>query len=1299
MFQLSRHLKVFPMKKIFRLSIIMLFCAVLFVRPASAASTRYAAPSAVGSGDCSSWANACSLQTALTGASSGDTIWIKAGTYYPTSGTDRAISFVLKTGVSAYGGFAGTETHLDQRDPSANPTILSGDIGTVADNSDNSYHVVVGSGTNSTAVLDGVTVTAGNADGSGNQGTGGGIYNNDGSPTISNVTLSNNSAGQGGGIYNNHTSTGSSPTLTNVTFDSNSASYGGGLYNLANSNAILTNVTFYNNHASPRGGAIYNNNSTPVLTNVTFGANTAPGGGSAIYLDYGNPIIQDSIFWGSGLTVGNESAIISDTIVQGGCPAGVTCNNVLNVDPLLGPLQNNGGDTPTMALGVGSPAIDAGNDATCASTDQRGISRPQGSHCDMGAYEVQEQAGPDFVVNMTADTDDGYCTEVDCTLREAINAANSYSGTATISFASADFSTPQIITLTSTLPSITNAIIINGPGSNLLTVDGDKTYRVFDAESGSDLTLDGLTIAHGYHSGPGGGVFVGQGNVTILNSTFFSNTATTRGGGIYFNGGGTLAISNTILLSNKADNSGGAIGVRSGTATLTNTTLSNNLAAFGGGIYNWDTLNVISSTLSNNSTTTNGGGGIYNQGFVLEVADSVFSGNTSIFGGGIATITGTMTVSNSTFSGNVAVGTTGGGGIYSQGSGTTLAVFGSTFDSNVADDHNGHGFGGGLAVGSSVITATVAGSTFFGNSTGAEGGGISTFRPLTVTNSTFYGNSASTDGGGIDSRSGATTTVNNSTFSGNSASNNGGGDISVDGGSLNLNNNIVANSTNGGDCRRIAGTINAQNSLIEDGLNCVNGTNSNNLTGDPLLGALADNGGSTQTMALLPGSPAIDAGDDSICADAATVNDLDQRGVARPQGSHCDIGAFESRGFTLAKSSGDNQSTVINTAFSAPLEVTVTSAYSEPTSGGSVTFVGPLSGAGIVPITTTATIAGGLATANVTANGIGGSYPVSVSANGASPSQTFNLTNTYLITPTAGAHGTITPDTPQMVNYGDSITFTVAADTGYHIADVGVDGASQGAVSAYTFDNVTANHTISATFAIDTFVITPTAGLNGSITPDTPQTLNYGDSITFTVAADTGYHIADVGVDGASQGAVGGYTFDNVTANHTISATFAIDTFVITPTAGLNGSITPDSPQTLNYGDSITFTIAADTGYHIADVGVDGASQGPISSYTFDNVTANHTITATFATNTYTLTVATSGIGSGVVTPTIGVHTYTYGTVVTITQAADPVSYFSGWSGDCSGQGTCAVTMTENRSVVANFDQHRIYVPLAAGGS
>ncbi len=137
-----------------------------------AGSLLYVIPG--GSGDCLSWVNACELQTALGVAVSGDEIWVAAGTYKPTSGTDRTISFVLKNGVAIYGGFAGTETTLGGRDPAANPTILSGDLNG-DDNAnvqsdeptraDNSYHVVSSSGMTSTAILDGFTITAGNANG------------------------------------------------------------------------------------------------------------------------------------------------------------------------------------------------------------------------------------------------------------------------------------------------------------------------------------------------------------------------------------------------------------------------------------------------------------------------------------------------------------------------------------------------------------------------------------------------------------------------------------------------------------------------------------------------------------------------------------------------------------------------------------------------------------------------------------------------------------------------------------------------------------------------------------------------------------------------------------------------------------------------------------------------------------------------------------------------------------------------------------------------------------------------------
>src|SRR5207247_735309 len=160
----------------------------------------------------------------------------------------------------------------------------------------------------------------------------------------------------------------------------------------------------------------------------------------------------------------------------------------------------------------------------------------------------------------------------------------------------------------------------------------------------------------------------------------------------------------------------------------------------------------------------------------------------------------------------------------------------------------------------------------------------------------------------------------------------------------------------------------------------------------------------------------------------------------------------------------------------------------------------------------------------------------------------------------------------------------------YHVADVLVDGVSAGAVASYTFTNVTANHTIAASFAIDTRTITASAGANGSISPSGAVSVNYGSSQTFTITPAANYHVADVVVDGVSAGAMTSYTFTNVTANHTIAASFAIDTRTITASAGANGSITPSGALSLNPGANQTFTIAADAGYHLADVLVDAVS-------------------------------------------------------------------------------------------------------------
>src|SRR5262249_11515048 len=155
-------------------------------------------------------------------------------------------------------------------------------------------------------------------------------------------------------------------------------------------------------------------------------------------------------------------------------------------------------------------------------------------------------------------------------------------------------------------------------------------------------------------------------------------------------------------------------------------------------------------------------------------------------------------------------------------------------------------------------------------------------------------------------------------------------------------------------------------------------------------------------------------------------------------------------------------------------------------------------------------------------------------------------------------------------------------------SDVVVDGVSRGAVSSYTFTNVQANHTISATFAINTFTITASAGANGSIAPSGNVSVNCGSNQTFTITPTACYSVSAVVVDGVSRGAVPSYTFTNVQATHTISATFALNVYTITASAGANGSIAPSGNVAVNCGASQSFTISPNACYSISDVVVDG---------------------------------------------------------------------------------------------------------------
>jgi uncharacterized repeat protein (TIGR02543 family) len=261
-----------------------------------------------GTGDCSSWTNACELQTALSLADSGDQVWVATGTYKPTTSVNREATFRLESGVAIYGGFPFAEGTWEERDWETNITTLSGDIGLVGDSTDNSYHVVTGNGVDRTAVLDGFTITAGNANGSTPHNLGGGMYNSTGTPTLSNVIFSEHSAGWGGGMYNER----SSPTLTDVTFSGNTAiNRGGGIYNYSSSPTLI-NVTFSNNSSDSlvgSGGGMHNfESSNPTLINVTFSSNSAHDGGGMLNLFTSSPTLTNVTFsgntatyWGGGI--------------------------------------------------------------------------------------------------------------------------------------------------------------------------------------------------------------------------------------------------------------------------------------------------------------------------------------------------------------------------------------------------------------------------------------------------------------------------------------------------------------------------------------------------------------------------------------------------------------------------------------------------------------------------------------------------------------------------------------------------------------------------------------------------------------------------------------------------------------------------------------------------------------------------------------------------------------------------------------------------------------------------------------
>jgi parallel beta-helix repeat protein len=817
-----------------------------------------------------------------------------------------------------------------------------------------------------TAVLSGLTISGGST-----TGDGGGVYDDGGTITLIDCTLSGNSAAVGGAICtkrgtigvsgctlfdNSATDEGgalysydSTTTLTDCTISGGSADVGGSICTKRGTIGV-SGCTLYNNSATDGGGGLYSYDSATTLTDCTISGSSADVGG-AVYTKRGTlgvtgcTVANNSAGSGGGMYL-KGTATFDDTIVAGNTgssgasdvsgPGAVSgSNNLIGVggsgglvngtggnlvgvvNPGLAPLGFYGGPTETIALLPDSPAIGAGTTESGITTDQRGF--PIGTTPDIGAFDVQTG----LVVNTTLDGTD--LPPGDLSLRQAINLANVLAGSETITFDPTVFATAQTITLTAGQLELSDASgteTIMGPTAGV-RVSGGGLSRVFQIDSGVTASISSLSITDGLTNASGGGL-ENYGTATLPDCTLSGNSAGDSGGGLDNEGSATLT--DCTFIDNSALNNGGAIH-NGGNMVVSDSTFTGNTASTSGGaVDNYGgPLTLTTCTLSGNSASSNGGG-LNNDGGTATLTDCTLSGNSAQYGGGLAS-SGTAMLWDTIVAGNTALA------------------------------------GGPSDIGGSEVTGSynLIGTGGSGGITGASDGNI-----------------------------------------------------------------VLASLTSLG------------------------------------LAPLGDYGGPAETMALLPGSPAIGAGK------AASGVTTDERGAPRPASGAVDIGAFQDQGYTLAVSSGSPQITLVSQAFSAPLVVLLTEDFAGvPLPGVTINFTAPTSGASATLSAGSAvTDASGLASVTATANASAGIYAVTASATGVRTSASFSLSNQ--------TQPSFSGLTNQTITYGSTITITGKLAAGSQ--------APAGEKVAITFDGVTKDAAITSTGSFSVQFTRADVAMNASST-------------------------------------------------------------------------------------------------------------------------------------------------------------------------------------------------------------------------
>jgi predicted outer membrane repeat protein len=579
--------------------------------PSNVRVVRAGAPAG---GDGTSWASAYRyLQDALYEAEQNSfiaDIWVAAGTYYPDDAAlapgiinnDRNMSFALQNNLRILGGFNGTETDSLQRIISNNLTILSGDVdnndsqnpitdlNTVTGNQTNSYHVLTGDNSDSTAILSGFTITAGhgaaltianegggmrNVAGSPNLNQliftgnyslhGGALYNKSGSnPSITIVDFIGNSANFGGGVYNQS----SSPTITNSRFDNNTATQtsGGAMTNDINSNTVISNTNFRGNSATTSGGAIANINSDISLTSVIFENNTAGTNGGAISNAFGSEPSLNNVTFRENSAVNGGSMYTTKTETSSSQPVLNTVSFFQNTASGNGGAMYNLGSSPSL-------------------------------------------------------------TNVSFSDNIAANGGGIYS-------------TPLTSPATNASPNLNDVYF----GYNTASGSGGGMYQ-----NGGAAVLNDVLFEYNFAQTSGGGLHnTGGASSSLTDIDFWANMTNGEGGGIY-NNLASITLKQGMFDTNSAATNGGGFYNRRSSPTLTNVVFGYNNAPNGGALFNISTPGVSSiPVLTNvtffNNTSSSAGGAIRNTSAAsASVVNSIFFANT---GGTISNTAGSSTTIN-----------------------------------------------------------------------------------------------------------------------------------------------------------------------------------------------------------------------------------------------------------------------------------------------------------------------------------------------------------------------------------------------------------------------------------------------------------------------------------------------------------------------------------------------------------------------------------------------------------------------------------------------------------------------------